>query len=107
MGRLLADVVISVADKPRWPTVTEALNYQTGSLSDLLRGGSKQVVTDADKPQTPWKRSVHGMTCLQDIEDIEESAGNIMTSFEQVSVPFIRADTLAVMAIHSWEGFRR
>ncbi len=36
-----------------------------------------------------------------------ESYDDIVTSFEQVLVPFVRVDTVAVMAVHSWEGFRR
>ena len=73
----------------------------------MRRGGSQQVVTDADKPQSMWNWSIHGMACFQDIDDMDESVGNIITSFEQVSMPFIRVDTVAGMAIHSWEDFRR
>ena len=47
------------------------------------------------------------MTRFQDINDMRESDDNIVASFEQVLVPFIRVDTVEVMAIHSWEGFRR
>ena len=36
-----------------------------------------------------------------------EAISNIVASFEQVLVPFVRAVAVAFMAIHSWEGFRR
>ena len=38
---------------------------------------------------------------------MRQSDDNIVASFEQVLVPFVRVDTVAVMAIHSWSGFRR
>ena len=47
------------------------------------------------------------MTRFQDINDVRESDDNIVASFEQVLVPIVRVDTVEVMAIHSWEGFRR
>jgi len=47
------------------------------------------------------------MTFFQGINDMRESDDNIVASFEQVLVPIVRVDTVAVMAIHSWNGFRR
>lgn len=47
------------------------------------------------------------MTHFQDINDMRESEDDIVAAFEQVLVPFVRIDTVEVMAIHSCEGFRR
>ena len=47
------------------------------------------------------------MTPFQDINDMREPGDNIVASFKKVLVPFVRIDTVAVMAIHSWKGFRR
>ena len=47
------------------------------------------------------------MARFQDIKDMRESGNDIVATFEQVLVPFVRIDTVEVMAIHSWEGFRR
>jgi len=66
----------------------------------------QSVIGDTDKPQSSWNWSVGGMTCFQDINDMDEPVSNIVASFKEVLVPFVRVNTVAGMAIHSREGFR-
>lgn len=38
---------------------------------------------------------------------MRQSDDDVVASFEQVLVPFVRVGTIEVMAIHSGEGFHR
>ena len=59
------------------------------------------------QPQSLRNRFVGGMKRTQEINHVCKTVHNIIASFEQILMPFVRAVAVEFMAIHTEEGFRR